>query len=415
MRVGLTLFVLLVASVGCRGVDPRSDFRSPCEEHAECRASGICLFAETGDRSCTIRCTTDADCGTWTCGVREAGERACLPPCDGTRPILCVGGISHTCAALADESLCETCGCNSDPMRPRCDPGVGCTTRSDLGGACLEDDDCRTGNCSRYDRVCRVPLGQPCSGGADCDRCLVDPDTGWSFCSRTCDRADACQSGECIGPRSGDDYTCRPPCAGCPGSCATADGVGFCACDGCTIIEARAPGFPCATHTECGAGWCWSSGGEPGTCTRECGSDADCGRLARCVDIPCADGQTSDCGAMCAATCNPLLACGCVELQGSGGLPISVCDMRGSDGASCVVDGECRSLRCDAGRCIPLSGLPNGWPCELAESCASAICVSGVCRGPQLLGDACMASEDCQVGICCGVGASAGTCQNTCR
>jgi hypothetical protein len=427
MRLVSVAFALVALSVsGCRAREAgsESDLYNWCESDSGCRRSGICLVSETGGRSCSIPCSDDAQCDRWRCGVGSGGRRICLPGCSGDG-VVCVDGVPHSCATVTDETLCGQCGCNRDPMRPRCEPGVGCMARSDIGGPCLEDDDCRTGNCSRYEGICRVPLGAPCTGVEDCDRCIRHEETGWSFCSRACrsDGTDPCVQdggGACLGQADTENFTCRPGCAACPGSCRFAtDGTRWCDCQDCVVLEARPPGFRCYADEQCGSGDCWLRNWS-GACTRACSSDAECGPLARCVDLPCAEGQSSRCGGTCLASCeltgswNCEGRAACVALTTLTGETATVCDMRALSGDPCSIDAECASLRCVGGRCDSGGGAENGIPCDAAPDCASRNCEAGVCRGTRLLGDACTIPDDCVVGSCCVSGESAGTCQTTC-
>ena len=99
-------------------------------------------------------------------------------------------------------------------------------------------------------------------------------------------------------------------------------------------------------------------------------------------------------------------------------------DQPGSTGAPCTVDGDCRSCTCaPEGRCQEPAGLcPDGTPCGLAGTCASAACTTGPCRPatctdglkdgsetdvdcgglcpPCADGSSCDAGGDCTSGVC---------------
>lgn len=366
------------------------------------------------DGYCTRACTTDAECSAeTTCGTGSDGTAACLPRCDYWAPdgFGCQDGRQVPCGTPGLQD-CYNCGCGPDQ---RCDEGGMCLPRSEVGESCRTNDDCRTGNCSEFSRVCRVPVGSPCTT-EDCDLCVTS-ENGWSFCSRECGGHASCNGGLCLG---GDDYyTCHPVCAtytdpSCPGDCRVSrQGDLYCDCPGvgCTATAALRPeGAACRADGQCSEGECLVGRGS-GYCAVE--GCAACGPNTVCVDLPCVG--EAQCGLRCLPSCGgaSISACEtsvhCTMRTTPDGASVEVCDPRGAVGASCVGGAECASGRCAAGACVALEGAANGARCSTPSDCQSNSCVSGTCRGSGLLGDACGVPADCSVGTCC-----SGTCQSSC-
>ncbi len=367
----------LVAVVACAGDGPatslppvpRAGVGDPCFADADC-PSEMCLSIGY----CSAPCADDRDCGTshgYVCGVGTGGVHQCVPQCPSTLyHYVCVGGVSTACAVAGSPSDCETCGCG--PSR-RCDPGVGCVSLGGYPGeACLTDSECRSSNCSRLAGVCRVAIGDSCSAH-DCDLCVVRT-SGSSYCSSEC-RTDAdCDGDVCFGSFGPEYFTCRPRCSGasdpsCPGSCQLVGDMRFvCTCTGCTTLALRGVGQECNDDAMCAASACLGRvlcvGAECqgfGYCTTSCTTDAACGAEGRCVDVPCVEGPTIECGHVCLPACGADGTCDptyspyhCAALPDVDGSTVMVCDARLADG-----DGPCRTGRdCESGNCVSATCAP---------------------------------------------------------
>jgi hypothetical protein len=380
---------------------------------------------------CTHGC--DSGCaGTQTvdgvCGVAPDGSRACFPPCEvGTTVYACdANGVPTACAQL-DDSYCAVCGC---PSTLRCQAGVGCVPKADVGAACETDDDCKTLSCSPYASVCRVPPGSPCTS-TDCDFCVCDP-SGFSFCDAPGCSADGCGSnGICLQDVVFGGTYCELRCTGtndpsCPGTCDyTADpAMLYCKCSSCSqTIAKRALGRLCESDDECTSNQCYGPGscsGVPrgtscGWCSATCSSTADCGAGLECVEIPCTVPDSS-CTPKCLPTCaNGTCQVGvCSSMQSVAGSVVQACDVRAAGLASCSGAAQCLSGACANGACSPPGGLPNGSSCQMATDCRSGSCEVGVCKGQALVGDPCSVDADCAVGQCCTSGPNAGKCASGC-
>lgn len=316
-----------------------------CASGNDC-ASGMCL---AGENVCTAPCTTSTECGRLVCG-RASCESAegcsmCVPAC-GVGDFTCVEGVSTACALVTDdESHCLDCGC-TDAI-DHCVRNVGCFPPADVGEPCVLDTDCSSRSCSTFGDTCRVPVGQACTA-ENCDACLTLP-SGGTYCSRECRTATDCRGMSCVGSAALGLLQCRP--AACSG-------------DACPVAGGnRETGHACHEDAECRSGACFQaqrcSGADcigDGWCSEPCAASSDCDAGTACVAIPCADGQTENCGNLCLHSCVEFVDCGiyggtCSALQTPESTLSSVCDVRRPAGRSCASDRECLSRSCVSGFC----------------------------------------------------------------
>lgn len=422
MSARIALFAVLLSASAC-GREPR--LRGPgvtCHDSTTCQ-TGLC----SGGR-CTTECVSDAACGP---ELRLCGpEGVCTNPCsrersaslDGRRA--CVDSVEVACSFL-DDRHCDVCE-DKCPTQ-RCIPEVGCAPLSDVDGPCLRDDDCRTGNCSLFAGVCRVPFGSSCVE-TNCDICISD-DAGWSSCSRECySTADTpdCPNRLCLGSTSTNFFYCRPTCDGaCPESCARSSDLSLDYCDAApgsawTLTAPLRPLLaPCHRDSECEVGECVDAPscvpqsrdcrGRHGFCSVACASAADCGTGGQCVELACPPGSTENCGPRCLPACDPtdfepcpgLADAECRTLPTVAGGTTPVCDPRNGLDERCSADHDCASGVCNStSGCGEPGGNANGSSCASNPDCASGNCQSGFCRGTALRGDPCETSWDCGVGTC---------------
>jgi hypothetical protein len=452
--VAALAILCLSLAVGCRhrgdhSDGERLDLYDTCFQNADC-SSGVCqqVSNERGFGEllsfCSKPCSGDAACAGpigGFCRPGPAGAPICVPPCGRDNPGLfaCVGGAPVFCAGL-DETHCESCGCPTDR---RCAPGQGCVLKSEVGEACLRDDDCRTQNCSTFAGVCRVPVGTACRPD-DCDVCITSdpakmPGVSYSYCSRECRSGGQCNGGLCLSFANtslGEEWSgaCYGSCNGfvdsaCPNKCDfTQDSLSgrisyYCACQGCQASSPpRGEGAPCRASVQCARGSCLTARACDGNrcetfgyCAAACDASNPCAAGQLCVELPCAPGSTSSCGRRCLLACDGKCRAGaCRALPDLGGGAAMVCDLRRADGQGCADNSDCVSGRCIVSICRPASGVPNGGGCTRHEECVSGNCQSGLCRGKAILGDPCTGGYDCSVGTCCSSGAHQGTCQTNC-
>lgn len=315
-----------------------------CASGSDC-ASGMCLPVEN---VCTAPCAESAECGSLVCGRTTCdapeGCAMCVPPC-GTGDYTCVEGVSTSCALVTDETHCLDCGC-ADSI-DHCVRDVGCFPPAEVGEPCVLDSDCSSRSCSTFGDVCRVPVGQACTA-ENCDTCLTLP-SGSTYCSRECRTPTDCRGMSCVGIATLGFYECLPSA---------------CSGDACTRAGGnRETGQPCRQDDECRSGTCFQaqrcSGADcvgDGWCSEPCATSSDCEAGTACVAIPCADGQTENCGNLCLHSCAEFVDCGiyggtCSALQTPEATLASVCDVRRPAGRACVEDRECLSRSCVSGTC----------------------------------------------------------------
>ncbi len=431
MSVSSVLSCLLLSGVLVLGCDTRGSpatsnskdqgVGDSCDDSEPCSIGLTCTEVK-GDtapwgatRVCTTACASDADCASFglVCGTIADGSRGCLASCASQPHAPCIDGIPTACA-VAGPTECELCGC---APTERCEPGVGCEPRRQVGEPCTRDGDCNTDNCSVYNRVCRVAMGQNCTAD-NCDVCMSAND-GWSFCSRICDFDSVCGAGNCLRMYEGWDYMCYPSCSSssdesCHGDCWYGSANLYCDCSNCAITSAKRPlGASCTGAGDCQSGTCltrstYDSSREDyvysGLCSGDCSSHAECSSSARCVGIPCVDAEMEGgCGGHCLPLCSSELPCQSGECRSftlDGTEVVNVCDPRFSDGHACDDPDDCASLTCTRGICGTPAPLANGEGCTLSAECASNNCVASICRGVSLIGGSCTNNYDCSAGCC---------------
>jgi hypothetical protein len=389
-----------------------------CRANSECQ-SGLCLTIGPSTSSyptqaCSQPCDGTCPSGG-ACGTAPDGSMKCLPSCTTYEngQYVCSGGVEVPCS-VAGDSHCDVCGC---PSSLRCAPGQGCVDKSDVGGPCASDSDCKTDNCSSISNVCRVPVGQACTQD-NCDLCRTNG-TNYSFCSRDCTSDSDCNGSYCLGYAT-SGYTCMPKCtAGCPDSCQYTSDLSeqYCDCTSCTTLTPNAGLGQSCSQANCSTGACYSAAAGA-ICTKGCSSSADCGAGFECVNLPCElPGAAPNvlCG-QCMPACGDGGACkvGSCQPESLGSSQSTACDVRGDPGAQCYQGNDCLSGRCVCRTCVAAGGAANGQCCVAPSDCASGNCAAGSCQGTALIGGHCSSSSDCEVGTCCSAGPNAGTCETQC-
>lgn len=235
---------------GADGGDAGADTEPGCRSSGECGPSQVCRggacvadAADTGsdagdasDASVDVpdpcsgradgqlgeRCTGAADCCNGLCfGNPETGRGVCTDTCDSWRDCNPVGAEPPELFCYREPSI-------GSPLCAASDYGRSCASSGDcLDGRCLvsararqctyrcnRTADCRSGEAcgqvafdmggtATLQRVC-TPIGAtPCGPPSDClsGTCLVDDETGASYCSTICDPSDP---GACPSP-----FSCR--------------------------------------------------------------------------------------------------------------------------------------------------------------------------------------------------------------
>jgi hypothetical protein len=402
----------------------------PCRENSDCQ-SGICVHHYPKSSSaydeltyCSKRC--DGGCpSALTCGTVADGSQACVEPCSSPDEGIkgsygCRDNVPIACDA-ADPTYCTDCGCPD--ATERCEPGVGCQPKRQVGEVCRDNSDCKSDNCSTYLGVCRVPVFSQCDAN-NCDRCVTDTVNGSIYCTRSCNGDTDCNGGYCLGYGYDGSYVCQRPCSACTSDTCNQTNSGstrFCDCPSCVEKSAPRPlGTRCENSGQCSSGVCYAtyyldkdSLGHPQVipertlCTKSCYADLDCGESGLvCALLPCHGDDGSMCGALCLHPCDADGSCSsvggrCRSLPKPTGETATVCDFRDEVGAHCECNEECLSGRCTNAQCVGTLGAANGTSCKQISDCQSASCVNGTCKGTSLVGDPCTVSADCAVGTCC--------------
>jgi len=299
--------------VGCM---PLSDVGGPCERNTDCRTNNCSTFAHVcrvpagqacsgavdcdlciskGSWSyCSRACDNDDDCNGGLC-VGNAGTFLCHAPCGVSS--VCPG----KCGPVRDRNY-QVCNCDD----PECKYDA---AKRDLGAACADDTDCRSGSCQKTVVDCDSVFGcwftgwcsTGCTGDADCGAGLACVDL-------PCVDAQDPQCGRRCAPRCLTSSDCKP------GTCRQLAGVGVTT----TACDLRGADGSTCSH----AGQCVSSRCLNGVCAptgglangMSCASTTDC-RSANCVNGVCRGqaliGDACAGGYDCAAgTCCPTGRCG---------------------------------------------------------------------------------------------------------
>jgi len=309
-----------------------------------------------GAGTCPTTCETDTDCAggfyctpAKICQAQKDNAQSCnlvtdcaVAGCRECKSGFCVDGV---CCNAACDGACDTCsGATKGTCAllgrgatgsPTCAPFTCSGSSAGCGTTCASDLDCTTNAyCRTSDSKCqtKLALGGACASNSECA-------TGNCVDGVCCDTA--C-SGTCVAcaaalKTSGADGTCGPAADGKDphGTCPD-DGMSTCARDGfcngsggCRLYK---------SGTSCGAS----------TCDGNVAKGVLCDGLGAC--------KTSTTGVDCAT-----YACSA-----------------GSCKSTCATNSDCASTAwCDGGTCRTKGA--NGAKCTLADACASAFCVDGVC------------------------------------
>jgi len=360
-----------------------------CDADEGC-ASGVCADGVCCERACDGACETCA---------RPGREGECLRADAGADPgERCGDGLACDVLGVCRGEVGQLCGVDADCVGRACADGRCCEGRCD--GACERcDEPGHEGACRPIDGPgdihcmspfvcdagqCLVGDGQPCASDTQCASGLCEPASlgaGNVCCQTEC--AGACAvclvgSGACVALTRTEDLD-APSCAG----------ASWCYEGACRAKV----GTPCASGGDCPMDlWCDTSGGGGGVCRARGQLGDDCAADGECAGGICSHGRC--CSQRCDAAC---AACdgGMCTFAAAGTDPG---DLLCPGAAVCGMDGSCKQ---------PLGASCGGD----AMSCASGMCVDGVCCASPCAGTC----ERCDTsGTCVGVDDGAdGTCSGT--
>lgn len=229
---------------------PLSEIGGPCGGVTDCAVGvcegGTCLLPDgsacTDNDECVHTCaqgTCGDGCLTCACDDEEDCDEGLACRFEGSEGVLtCRYELGTPCLFDGPDSLCVNGTCTAKQ----------CGDASELGGPCLDSEDCAAGLGCATDNTCRLLDGAACAANAECvNTCIGQVCSGFLGFEGVCD---------------GDDEDCGPGLA-CYGTrCLSAD-PGVCGCrtfqGQCvgTINDDCNPGFvanqvsPCACPTAC--------------------------------------------------------------------------------------------------------------------------------------------------------------------
>jgi hypothetical protein len=319
-----------------------------CRNASECQ-SGYCVCKELdcyfGRVCCESACISTDSCQPTTC---TPGTGACNRPTfpDG---MACTDG-----SACTTEDRCQGGVCRGTPVVPplgalgdACTAATGCASGFCVDGICCQSactsTSCTSFHCVNVDDQRGTCLGTMMPEGTACN----DGDA--------CTTVDTCQSGACVGTRSG-----RGTASFCSATCRCGSGDGD--CDSAAECQ---PGLNCVAHV--GASFGMSASTDV------------------CVnwDPTCSTGISSGSNVCCAASCGACGGSGCASRPG-GGDACCLTNIR-NDGVSCTESGppcvlsdpECKTgIRSGNVCCAYGCGTCGGTGCS-GRPGGSAACCSG--------------------------------------
>ncbi len=366
--------------------------------------------------ACTVDvCDPGKGC---TASPATDGAPCAQPSCEGavwTGAKSCQAGI---CAAAASAKNCDD---NNPCTTNSCAAAIGCANAAtasacDDGNLCTTADVCTNGQCT-------PGLAKTCDDGSLCtlDSCVAAigctyaPTDGVCSDNSLCTVQEVCVSGSCTGkPLACEDGN---PCT--QDSCVPQSGCTYTAISG-ACDDAN----PCTKGDACAASTCKGSGGPNCDDGQPCTKDS-CSLAGGCSHAPLPDGSTcSDATCVggnwqgpafckvgaCAAkpasiVCNDGNPCtldvcsaatGCLHANQTGSC---------SDGAACIVTGQCSSGLCAATAPV----------CADGNACTKDGCVAGKCSNAAVAGscddgNSCTTNDLCSAAQCKGTAPAAGGC-----
>ncbi len=353
---------------------------------------------------------TMTDDGEEVIGVASFGSGACGSGINGFNRVDVL--LELVDAAVADSGAClndgeERCdGYDND-----CDDQVD-EDCNEVGEGCTVNEDCITLLCERTDagRICtsecdavRPFVGCPPSfycGEADgCTGLCIPGSAGELGVDEDCEENTDCYSLNCMDPGDGRKR-CLDPCQGDGATCLDGEVCAASpgACGGCVpqnIVGAtRGYGEPCDEDADCNSGTCFMEL-DAGYCSRECGTDADCGDIDRfhCREDICVRGAIGRVGDGCVSNedCAETLFC---AARGEDRWCTQFCsDSECPEGFACEMAGG-------ASVCAPERGV-IGSPCETGDDCLSSVCLPLGPEGELLCSRQCGPESTCAPGYTC--------------
>jgi hypothetical protein len=126
--------------------------------------------------TCTIACTTDANCpkADW-CDITTGADGVCTPKIPNGKPLPMTPSSVATCSAAVGKRVCVSgvCDSASNTCGPTPDAGTPDAGTSDAGTGCTTDGECSARKSGTYcdaagTCVPTLPLGQACHRNTEC-------------------------------------------------------------------------------------------------------------------------------------------------------------------------------------------------------------------------------------------------------
>ncbi|MDP3231272.1 MAG: EGF domain-containing protein [Myxococcales bacterium] len=376
----------------------------------DCTASGMgCgagFFCDPVTKRCltgcrlTSDCPMGATCGSGTCSC-PTGEHACGQTCVSNDAVASCGNRCSTCAQPAN----STATCTASACGFTCASGY-----RDTGGACLDIDECLTGNggCSANAACANTPGSRTCTCNAgftgdgvtctDVNECLTN--NGGCDVNAACTNTPGARTCACNGGFTGNGVTCTDinECStnngGCAAqaTCTNTPGARTCACN----AGFTGTGLVCADVNEC----LTNNGG--------CSANGSCTNTPGSRSCACNAGFMGD-----GVTCTDVNEC----LSGNGGCDTNATCTNTTGSRTCMCNSGFTGtgLTCtDVNECLTNNGgcasVSSGGACTNTPGSRTCACTTG------FMGDGftCADVNECLTnnGGCAAV-ASGGLCTNT--
>ncbi|MBN1962444.1 MAG: hypothetical protein JW841_16035 [Deltaproteobacteria bacterium] len=370
--------------------------RIHCYTENDCYSGYECLG---GICELSVKCKSNADCGTQICNIQKDAESGNCGPCSENADEC---GTGRRCSNDKCISTTEQCGNDSgcSPPNTVCVAGV-----CDLGcvnTGCAKDYICNTetgrcgsstsssgGGSSSTSIESGLAIGEPCETHGECQSRICWEISGdKKVCSQTCTRQHHCPEGT-LCYQLGDGSACIPKAE---------------VSDGARDV---APGGYCEgglTDQSCASGLCDT---DFSTCLETCGNDQDCEGIGQCFsfNIYQVCGDTASTRSKPGEDCTQL---GSTDECSNGwclsGLANKTC------AKPCCTPADCRNNDnedSDNIICKPVKVSRQDWLFH-------KFCLPPEYQGTKKLGEICETASECQSEICVASPSGVKRCSHTC-
>jgi len=254
-----------------------------CNGHEYCEGGLSCLTSILGGYCAAVLCSAENPCSEGSHCVYFNGVPTCMKSC----------GLDDDCKVEGDykRACLEKKEVMSGGAVKVCLSGK---TGVDVGGQCLNDNECSTSKCNIvYKGICSFSKAK-CLKTADCKDggiCEEKAEYYAGFCTQDCQVSKLCPgSSLCVGLTFESGY-CSTACFGVNDSvcrpdvgmkCLYGDPIGAPDKYACAVMSAGDIGADCKADPDCKNLYCLDSGGS-GYCTMNCSQDYPCPFPTQCI------------------------------------------------------------------------------------------------------------------------------------